>query len=70
MNQQVYDMMIVLFMAGAMFGAFNLSSRIVEAQRRQIGIGMALGMSPRALADTARCWSARRSPFWARSLGW
>ncbi len=50
MNQQIYDMMIVLFMAGAIFGAFNLSSRIVEAQRRQIGIGMALGMSRRALA--------------------
>ena len=50
MNQQIYNMMIVLFMAGAIFGASNLSSRIVEAQRRQIGIGMALGMSRRALA--------------------
>ncbi len=49
MNQQIYDIIIVLFMAGAMFGAFNLSSRIVEAQRRQIGIGMALGLSPRTL---------------------
>jgi putative ABC transport system permease protein len=50
MNQQVYDIIIVLFLAGAMFGAFNLASRIVEAQRRQIGIGMALGLSPRVLA--------------------
>jgi putative ABC transport system permease protein len=49
MNQQIYDLMIVLFMAGASFGAFNLASRIVEAQRRQIGIGMALGMPPRLL---------------------
>lgn len=50
MNQQVYDIIIVLFMAGAMFGAFNLASRIAEAQRREIGIGMALGMAPRLLA--------------------
>jgi putative ABC transport system permease protein len=50
MNQQVYNIMIILFMAGAIFGAANLASRIVEAQRRQIGIGMALGMSPRWLA--------------------
>ncbi|MBN1562848.1 MAG: FtsX-like permease family protein [Anaerolineae bacterium] len=49
MNQQIYDIIIVLFMAGAMFGAFNLASRIVEAQRRQIGIGMALGLPPRVL---------------------
>lgn len=50
MNQQVYDLMIGLFLAGASFGAFNLASRIVEAQRRQIGIGMALGIPPRLLA--------------------
>ncbi len=49
MNQQVYDLMIGLFLAGASFGAFNLASRIVEAQRRQIGIGMALGIHPRLL---------------------
>ena len=50
MNQQVYDIIIILFMAGAMFGAFNLASRIVETQRRQIGIGMALGLPPHQLA--------------------
>ncbi len=49
MNQQVYDIIIILFMAGAMFGAFNLVSRIIETQRRQIGIGMALGVSPYVL---------------------
>lgn len=49
MNQQVYDLMIVLFLAGASFGAFNLATRIVEAQRRQIGIGMALGIRRRFL---------------------
>lgn len=49
MNQQMYDLMIVLFLAGASFGAFNLATRIVEAQRRQIGIGMALGIRRRFL---------------------
>lgn len=49
MNQEIYDIMIVLFMAGAMFGTFNLVSRMIESQRRQIGIGMALGMPPRLL---------------------
>jgi putative ABC transport system permease protein len=50
MNQEFYDLIAVLFLAGAMFGAFNLASRIVESQRRQIGIGMALGVPPRLLA--------------------
>lgn len=49
MNQEVYDIIAIMFLAGAIFGAFNLASRLVEAQRRQIGIGMALGMSPRLL---------------------
>jgi putative ABC transport system permease protein len=49
MNQQIYTIMIVLFMAGALFGAFNLTTRLVEAQRRQIGIGMALGLPRRWL---------------------
>lgn len=39
-----------LILAGAAFGAFNLASRMVEAQRREIGIGMALGSSRRQLA--------------------
>jgi putative ABC transport system permease protein len=50
MNQGVYDIIITMFLVGALFGAFNLTNRIVEAQRRQIGIGMALGVSPRSLA--------------------
>ncbi|MBN1201601.1 MAG: ABC transporter permease [Anaerolineae bacterium] len=50
MNQEIYNIIIVLFLAGAVLGAFNLSSRMVESQRRQIGIGMALGLPPRLLA--------------------
>ena len=34
----------------AALAAFNLVSRIVEAQRREIGIGMALGVAARQLA--------------------
>ena len=40
----------VLILAGAAFAAFNLTGRIVEAQRREIGIGMALGVPRRRLA--------------------
>jgi putative ABC transport system permease protein len=34
----------MMFLIGAALGAFNLAGRIVESQRRQIGIGMALGV--------------------------
>ncbi|MCL4250594.1 MAG: FtsX-like permease family protein [Anaerolineae bacterium] len=42
--------MAYLFLAGAVFGAFNLATRLVEAQRREIGIQMALGVMPRWIA--------------------
>jgi len=34
----------VLILLGAAFAAFNLASRVVEAERREIGISMALGV--------------------------
>jgi len=37
-------------MGGAALAAFNLISRVVEAERREIGVGMALGVPPRLLA--------------------
>ena len=46
-DDRIFRMIAYLFLAGASFGTFNLATRIVEAQRRQIGIGMALGV-PRA----------------------
>ena len=49
-DQQFWNIFAVLILAGAAFGAFNLASRMVEAQRREIGIGMALGWSRRRLA--------------------
>jgi putative ABC transport system permease protein len=39
-----------LMLVGATFAAFNLTTRIVESQRRQVGIGLALGLPARTLA--------------------
>jgi putative ABC transport system permease protein len=49
-DQRFWNIFAGLILAGATFGAFNLSSRMVESQRREIGIGMALGWSRRRLA--------------------
>ena len=43
-DQQTWNIIAFLFLIGAAMGAFNLAGRIVESQRRQIGIGMALGV--------------------------
>jgi putative ABC transport system permease protein len=49
-DQQMMDIFATLLLGAAAFAAFNLVSRTVEAQRREIGIGMALGVRTRALA--------------------
>lgn len=49
-DQQLFDVFAFLTLAGAAFGAFNLISRTIESQRREIGVGMALGVEPRRLA--------------------
>jgi putative ABC transport system permease protein len=49
-DQKMLDIFAFLLLGAATFAAFNLISRTVEAQRREIGIGMALGAEPRALA--------------------
>ncbi|WP_367325723.1 FtsX-like permease family protein [Streptomyces sp. HUAS ZL42] len=43
-DARLFDVIALLLLLGAAFGAFNLTSRVVEAQRREIGIGMALGV--------------------------
>ena len=53
-DQRFYDIFALLILLGAAFAAFNLTGRIVEAQRREIGIGMALGVSPARLTDDVR----------------
>lgn len=49
-DQQLFNIFAFLILAGAALAAFNLATRIVEAERREIGIGMALGVPPRELA--------------------
>lgn len=49
-DQQFITVFAVLVLLGAALGAFNLVTRIVEAQRREIGIGMALGAPSSRLA--------------------
>jgi putative ABC transport system permease protein len=49
-DQQLWNVFAFLVLAGAALAAFNLIGRVVEAQRREVGIGMALGVPPRLLA--------------------
>jgi putative ABC transport system permease protein len=49
-EQRMYNVFALLLLGGAAFAAFNLIARIVEAQRREIGIGLALGASSLKLA--------------------
>ncbi len=49
-DQAMFNALAVLLFAGAVGAAFNLIHRLAEQQRREIGIGMALGARPRLLA--------------------
>jgi putative ABC transport system permease protein len=49
-DQQTYDVFALLMFAGAVVAAFNLIARIVESQRREIGLSMVLGVSPARIA--------------------
>lgn len=49
-DARFWNILAGLILAGAAFGAFNLANRMVEAQRREIGIGMAMGWSRPRLA--------------------
>lgn len=48
-DQQMLSIFAFLILGGAAFAAFNMVSRTVEAQRREIGVGMALGVRPLVL---------------------
>ncbi len=45
-DQQFNTVLAIAIFGGAVFAAFNLTSRIMDSQRREIGIAMALGISP------------------------
>ena len=49
-DQRIFEILAFLVFAGAVGAAFNLSARIVDSQRREIGISMALGLSPWRIA--------------------
>jgi putative ABC transport system permease protein len=49
-DQQFWNALSALVLFAAALAAFNLVNRVVEAQRREIGIGMALGVPARQLA--------------------
>jgi len=49
-DQQLYNLFALLIFLGAIAAAFNLTTRLVEAQRREIGIAMALGVPRRRIA--------------------
>ncbi len=49
-DQQTYDTFAFILLLGAAFGGFILIGRIVDAQRREIGINMAMGVPPLRIA--------------------
>ncbi|MBP1631946.1 MAG: hypothetical protein H6Q11_234, partial [Acidobacteria bacterium] len=49
-DQQTFSIFAALIFVGAVAAAFNLTARLVEAQRREIGIAMALGVPRRRIA--------------------
>lgn len=49
-DQQTMDAVAMLIFGAAVFAAFNLTSRIVEAKRREFGVGMALGQARSSIA--------------------
>jgi putative ABC transport system permease protein len=49
-DQVMLDFFAIILLIGASLAAFNLAGRIVESQRRQIGISMALGVPQRWIA--------------------
>ena len=67
------DIFAFLLLGAAAFAAFNLVSRTVEAQRREIGIGMALGVEPARAGPPAvparRAGRAARASSSASPLG-
>ena len=49
-EQEFLNIFALLIFIGAVMGAFNLITRLSEAQRREIGISMALGVPPSRIA--------------------
>jgi putative ABC transport system permease protein len=49
-EQRVFEVFALFILVGATFAAFGLTKRVVESQRRDIGIAMSLGLPPARVA--------------------
>lgn len=49
-DERLWRVLALLILLGAAFAALNLTVRVIEAMRREFGIGMALGVPDRVLA--------------------
>ena len=58
-DRQFNTVLAIAIFGGAVFAAFNLTSRIMDSQRREIGIAMALGLSPFRVALRPLLFSAQ-----------
>ncbi len=58
-DQQFNTVLAIAIFGGAVFAAFNLTSRIVDTQRREIGVAMALGVPPARVALRPLLFSAQ-----------
>ncbi|MCE2456951.1 MAG: FtsX-like permease family protein [Dehalococcoidia bacterium] len=58
-DQQFNTVLAIAIFGGAVFAAFNLTSRIVDSQRREIGVAMALGVPTRLVALRPLLFSAQ-----------
>ena len=58
-DQQFNTVLAIAIFGGAVFAAFNLTSRIMDSQRREIGIAMALGVPPLRVALRPLLFSAQ-----------
>ena len=58
-DEQFNTVLAIAVFGGAVFAAFNLISRVVDAQRREIGIAMALGVPPTMVALRPLLFSAQ-----------
>ncbi len=58
-DRQFNSVLAIAIFGGAVFAAFNLTSRIVDAQRREIGIALALGVPPGRVALRPLLFSAQ-----------
>ena len=58
-DRQFNTVLAIAIFGGAVFAAFNLTSRIVDSQRREIGIAMALGVPTRLVALRPLLFSAQ-----------